>query len=288
MQRLKFINSRGQEIAFDSFPPFIFWKIQGTELPPVTVISSHSSGQNGYTLHDLLLDEREVRLSCHIHGVEGKQKMFELRRELNHICSPAFGLGSLIYTNDYGSWQTPAFCGSNGYGNKIQNIQTLDVTFECPSAFWLSAEPVQAGLAYVEGGLEFPLKTPGAFGMLGYRVNISNDGDADAPLEFHIDGGALNPVITNVTTGEFIKLSKFLQPHDKLYINTDPENMTVSLVSVDPETNEEVLTNAFGYLTDDSALFKLAPGMNEIIFSSDDENKRVSIRIIFRKRYAGV
>ena len=288
MQRLKFINARGIEILFDNSPPNIFWKIQGLELPNVAVVSSQSSGQNGYTLHDLLLDERIIRLSCHVHGVEGAREMYEKRRELNYVCNPLLGLGTLIYTNDYGSWRIQAFCRSNVYSNKRRNIQTLEVSFECPEVFWLSEEPIQLGLAYVDGGLEFPLVTPNFFGTLGYRLNINNDGDAVAPLEFYIDGGALNPVITNTATGEFIKLSRQLKYYDKLYINTDPEKMEVSLVTIDPDTNEPVSTNAYGYLTDDSTLFKLRQGPNEIIFHSDDENKQVRIRIIFSKRYAGV
>lgn len=290
MQKLTFVNSRGIEITFDNYPPYIFWTIQGLEIPPVAVIGSQSSGQNGYTLHDLLLDERTVRLACHVDGVEGAKLMFEKRRELNYICNPVLGLGKLIYTNNYGSWQTPAFCNANTYANKWGKSrgQTLNLSFECPSSFWFSAEPIQVGLAYVEGGLEFPLITPGFFGTLGYRVNINNDGDTNTPLEFYIDGGSLNPIITNKTTGEFIKLSKQLQYYDSLYINTDPENMTVSLITIDPETNEEVKTNAYGYLTDDSTLFMLIPGPNELIFHSDDENKKVRIRIVFSKRYVGV
>jgi hypothetical protein len=104
-----------------------------------------------------------------------------------------------------------------------------------------------------------------------------------------MDGGSFNPVIKNQTTGEFIRLKKQIHYYEKLYINTDPENKQVLLMSIDPETNEPCGMNAYGYLDDDSDLFQLAPGMNAITFNSDDEeNKAVSIRGIYRKRYVGV
>jgi hypothetical protein len=290
LQRLKFINALGHEVLFDNVPPFIFWKISGLGIPSVDVVFTQSGGQNGYTEHDLLLNERTVSLSCHIHGPDGARQMYERRRELNRVCNPCLGLGTLIYTNDFGEWQTAAFCTGDPYGDKWQKSkgQTLDIYFECPSPFWLSAAPYQAGLVYISGGIEFPLITPSEGGNLGYLVNIDNDGDADTPLEIYIDGGSVNPIIKNETTGEFLQISQQMQTTDKLYINTDPDHLAVSLITTDAATGTETTTKAYGYLTDDSALFKLVPGMNVLTFHSDDDNKEIQIRIIYYKRYVGV
>lgn len=285
---MTFINSRGHEAVFGSGAPYVFWKIQGIELPEVTPIATQAGGQSGYTLHDVLLESRTVRLTGHVHGTAGVRDMYALRQRLCTVCNPLLGLGRLVYRNDVGAWQCPAFCVGNPYGTKMGEFQTLEVAFECPSPFWRSADPVQVGLAYVSGGLQFPIRTPGFFGTLGYRAVVDNDGDVVTPLEFHIEGGSINPIVRNVTTGEHIRLSRHLAHYDRLYVNTDPEKQEVSLVTVDPLTNQDVRENAYGYLTDDSALFKLAPGKNELTFTSDDENKRVRIRVLFYKRYAGV
>ena len=288
MQRMRYQNAQGAEIVFDFAAPYIFWKISGIELPPVDPIGTQASGQHGYTLHSILLSSRIVRLTGHVHGVSGIPAMYEARKRLNAVCNPLLGLGTLVYENDAGAWQISAFCAGNPYAEKIKEIQTLDVTFECPSPFWQNTVQDAVLLAYVEGGLEFPLVTPGEFGTLGYQALIDNDSDALTPLEFYIDGGSTNPVITNTTTGEFIKLSKNLLPSDKLYINTDPEHVEVSLITIDPYTNKEKRENAYGYLTFDSVPFQLVPGRNELIFRSDDENKQVRIRIYFHKRFVGV
>ena len=110
----------------------------------------------------------------------------------------------------------------------------------------------------------------------------------ETPLELMMDGGSLNPVVLNKTTGEFIRLAKALQPADRLYINTDPEHLEVSLITMDPLTNREERSNAYGYLSGDSAMLRLAPGLNELVFTSDDENKRVKLTLSFYKRYIGV
>lgn len=176
----------------------------------------------------------------------------------------------------------------NPYGNKLQNVQTLDVSFECPSAFWLSAEPVPFNLGFIDGGLIWPIETPNYWGTVGYLAHVINDGDAPAPFEMYMDGGALNPVITNVTTGEFLKVERQIQTYDKIYINTDPENLTVQLMTIDPETNEPKYENAYGALSKDSVPFWFAVGLNELTFHTDDENREVRIRGTYYKRYAGV
>lgn len=288
MQRLTFINAKGQDITFAEYAPFVFYKIAGLEYPIVEPVSTQASGQHGYTLHDVLLEGRKVTLTAHIHGENGVRQMYEKRRELNRVCNPLLGVGKLVYQNDYGSWSIPAYGKANAYGSKVREFQTLDVEFSCPTVFWRTAEPMQANLAYIDGGLEFPLETPSYFGYNSYYAEVDNDGDAEAHMEIYMDGGAVNPVITNLTTGEFIRLDKFLHSYEKLYICTDPENIEVSLISVDPATNEPVRENAFGYLSDDSTLFRFQPGVNRLMFESEDNNLTVRIRFMFYFNYLGV
>lgn len=287
MQKLKFINARGYEVAFEQKDPFVFWKIDGISLPSVEPVFSQSAGQSGYTLHSIVFDSRVISLTGHVINSPGNvAKMYEERRKLLHIISPSFGLGRLIYENDTGKWQIPAFCREAPYGEKIGAVQTLSISFECPTPFWQDYESSTVSLAYVQGGLQFPIRTPGFFGTLGYRAVVNNTGDVNAPMEIYIDGGSVNPTIKNVSTGEFIKVEQQMTEYDRLYINTDPENLKVEIIRTDGinETKE----NAYGYLSFDSSLFSLQPGNNEIIFTSDDENKRVKVRMYFRLLYSGV
>lgn len=290
MQRLTYINARGQEIEFTNYAPYVFWKIKGLELPPVSVTSTQAVGQHGYTLDDILLESRLIQLTGHIHGrgEGGVELMYELRRKLTEVCNPLLGLGSLIYENNSGAYRIEAFCKSNPPNFKQLNLSTLDIAWECPNPFFKPKKPIVTQLAYIKSGIQFPLKAPNVWGALGYQITINNDGDAPAPLEFMIDGGAINPKIINETTGKFIQIERQLQTYDKMYINTDPENTTVEHITIDYETNEQVRTNAYGYLTPESELFSLALGKNLIRFASDDGNKRVKIGITYSTLYTGV
>jgi hypothetical protein len=193
-----------------------------------------------------------------------------------------------VYENDAGKWKIPAYCQGVQYQDRISSVQTIELTFECPSPFWLSYERQSILLAYVEGGINFPLKTPNNFGLLGYQVLADNQSDALTPLELYIEGGAINPVITNKTTGKFIKVEKYIQTHEMIYINTSEESTSVILHSVDPVTSEPTTENAYGYLSFDSDLFGLVPGVNDIRFESDDDNKSVRIRGYYNYRFGGV
>ena len=288
MQKLTYTNPNGKEVIFDLSAPYIFWKTEGLSIPPVIPIYTQSSSQNGYTLHELLLESRIITITGHVIGENGVETMYRERKKLNAVCNPLAGVGTLTYANDVGEWKITAYCKSIPYLEKIRNTQTLSIEFECPSPYWLSVEQHIFSLAYVDGGIKFPVRTPSSFGTLGYRAIIDNDSDVEIPLEFMIDGGSLNPIIINQTTGEFIKLAKQVFDGEKLYINTDPEYLEVSLITIDPETNEKVKSNAYGYLTHDSTLIKLALGENQLTFQSDDENRKVRITISFYKRYVGV
>lgn len=217
--------------------------------------------------------------------------MYKIRRKLAKLLNPMLSMGKLIYKNDYREYEIGAFLKSHTNLDKYNSVglQTVELVFECPFPFFQDTEQNGVFLNYVEGGLEFPLVTPTEFGLFGYYVEVDNDSDCDLPVEMYVDGGSLNPTIKNETTGEFIKIEKPLASHEKLYINTDPEQIEVSIIRKDVETNKEVRENAYGYLTYDSTLFKLKTGINELTFKSDDEeNKKVRVKIYYRKCYLGV
>jgi len=287
LQLLRFINAHGAEISFDSRAPYVFWRITGLEAPPVNPIYTQSMGQHGYTLNALLMEARTIKATAHIHGSNGVREMYQMRRELNRVCNPLNGVGTLIYQNDAGVYHIDAFCRGNPYENKIQNVQTLNVIFECPQVFLMAPRPDEVALAYVDGGLEFPIETPGFFGTLGYQAILDNDGDIELPLKIYIGGGAINPKVLNETTGQFIQVEKHIQDHEQLFINTDPEAIEVSLLTVD-EQSRPIKVNAYSYLSDDSDFIMLPQGENILSFHTDDNNTHIRVRLSLWKRFTGV
>jgi len=140
LQRLRFINSRDTEILFDMQTPYIFWKIDGLSLPSVTPIQTQAAGQDGYTLQELRLESRSISVVGHVVGKDNSVRgLYELRKKINSVCNPLYGLGRLVYENDFGAWQISAFCSGIPYADKVRHVQTFNIDFECPSPYWLAA-----------------------------------------------------------------------------------------------------------------------------------------------------
>ena len=72
-----------------------------------------------------------------------------------------------------------------------------------------------------------------------------------------------NPIVTNVTTGEFISVRRTIADTETLVINTKHGSKSVTLIDSD-----DVETNALNYVTSTSKFFQLAPGFNTIRFTA--------------------
>jgi hypothetical protein len=169
------------------------------------------------------------------------------------------------------------------YADKTQNFQTLDVMFECPNPFFRLEENLITRLAYSNGTMTWPLITPSFLGLNTYQVTIDNDGDAPSPVEIYLDGGAIEPKITNKATGEFIKVEQFVSADERLYINTTPGRQEVSIIASDGTK-----TNAYSYLSDDSDLFRLSIGLNTITYITTDLSHNARLFFYYNKYFAGV
>lgn len=290
MQRLTYKNPLGKELTFKLEDPYVIWKVDGLGITDMEPISTQSVGQDGYTLHDLLSEPRTIKVTGHVIDSKGSvRQMYAERRRMNSILSPALGMGLITYTNDALTVMIKGYVKSIDYGDKDHFVHTITINFECPYPYFEDTQKYTHSLAYVEGGLQFPLITPNKFGILDYRVVIENTGDISAPIQMTVHGGsttATNPKITNVTTGEFILINKVFASNETIYIDTDPEKSIVEITRDDGDS--KTTENAYGYLSTNSSLFSLVPGENEILFESEDENKNVRITIIQTNYRVGV
>ena len=291
MQSVKYINPIGREVVFNLTPPYIFESIKGVGADEATLFTTQSAGQDGTTYRNLVLTDREITLTFHVKG-KNRQDMYKNRQLL--IATLSQGLnkngrqGRLEYTNDYGTWWIPAVIktGVNA-DRRISNYNHCQIVFYCADPYWRAMEPHIEKMAYIEGNFKFPLDidfdTGVSFGRRGYSNKIYNEGDSPCPVRIEIDGAATEPCITNVTTGEYIKLKKSLYVGDKLIIDTYKNDLKVEIVT------SEGTDNGFGYLDLKSTLFYLQPGENELTFSSTDEAATTAIVIIEAyARFGGV
>ena len=120
---------------------------------------------------------------------------------------------------------------------------------------------------------------PVIFGNIIPNQFANNEGQAEAPVTIKISGACINPVITNVTTGEFIKFKDLVMTQtDELLIDTTFGQKRVELNDV----------NVFNKLDFSSTFFNLIKGENEIDFSDDSGSNTATILFIYRNLFISI
>ena len=292
MQKLKYINPNGREVNIGLSPPYIFEKISGIGAEDADLVTTEPAMLNGTAFHGLYVKDREITLSMHIYG-RTRGEMYGNRQALISTLSSNMSaggqLGRLEYTNDFLTVWIPAIVkrgpqATERAGNYNKSVQ---VVFYCPDPFWRAMTPEINKIAYIGGGLTFPLEIDSVagvvFGAQGFEARMFNSGDSPAPLRITITGPSTEPQVVKVATSEYIKVKRELYEGDVLTINTQPGGRIVKIQRSGGE-----LEDAFGYIDLTSTFFLLSPGANTLRYVTGDASTTAAILLEAYSRYGGV
>lgn len=292
MQKLKIVNCLGESIEFGMHAPFLLSHIEGLGIATIEACQTQAVGMDGSTVHDILLDDRFI-LSRITIVCDSREELYEKRRQVMRILNPKLynsltqkrGELTLYYTNDYKTYRIFAYVESSpDFKERIAHCGVADVTLKCSNPYFLDEKDTKRKLKYFEGGLAFPITFVTKFAEAGYSKIINNVGDVEVPVILEYIGAAENPIITNETTGEYIKVNRTLEEGQKLVINTAEGEETVDIVSADGTK-----TNVFNWIDPLTTFFKLIQGENKITYSADNEvNQDVIVNVIYANKYVGV
>ena len=279
MQSLTITNSNGDSIVLGHRPPFLLSKIDGLGDVDADVQMTRAPFQDGSTHVDTLLQPRfiDMEISILTDDVSG------MRQQLARVLNPKLTL-SLVYENGSVTRQIQAYSEhvpkypSDGRGRRYQ-IALINLV--CPNPYWQDVNPTMLKLQDFVGNFFFPVSFPASFSIRGDQENFINDGHVSTPIKVTFRGEAVNPMITNVSTGEFIRVNRTIPAEHSLVITTDMNYRTVRIV--DPYGVE---MNAMGYIDLASTFFSLDVGENNLSFITDGGNPEVFIE--YRNRYLGV
>ena len=265
--------------------------IEGLGYPGATSQKSQGISQDGSDAEEPLLNNREIKAQITIR-TKNREKLYELRRKIYRIINPktynkaTAKKGELLlhYTNDYKEYRIYARIEDIvDFNSRFMNHDKATISFLCVEPYFLDAEGINIDIKSVKGGLKFPLTLSNHFALVSFYKEIDNKGDVEAPIQIEYTGPALNPRITNETTGEYIQLNMELGEKEKLVINTAEGKETVNLIT--PHDVKDVYNN----IDLNSTFFKLIIGKNLIKYSSDAELSKDSVRIIdYTNKYVGV
>ncbi|WP_017728488.1 phage tail family protein [Halalkalibacterium ligniniphilum] len=284
MERITFINSRGDQISFTN-SVYKLITIEGFGDVVADIQTEKSPSQDGGTFIDAVLEERPISLELKIKGADYNE-VVRNRNRMSSVMNPKLGLGKLKVETDEITKYIDCIADSvpyypSGSRNRGVNWQRALVSLRCPDPYWKSDDITEQPT--FEPLFQFPFEGEFEMGIQRDERIIINEGDAPAPLRIEFYGPAANPIITNVTTGEFIKVNRTLGEGEYMRIDTTDGRKSVEFVAPDGS-----VTNVFGWIDLDSTFFKLVMGENHIVYSADSDIQGAIVNISYRKLYAGV
>lgn len=282
MEKVTFINSKGQSIQLGNDAPFILTKIEGTGAVSTNIHTQKSPYQDGETYISNDLEPRSLPMQIMILA-ETIEEMMNCRRRISNVFNPKLGPGTLVY--EIGNIKreikaiselAPVLPDSGEFKDVMQPGL---INLYAPNPLWLDEfEPSEEIVTWI-GGLRFPLRLPTTFSKKGpKKINIVNNGDVETPVKIKFKGPATNPRIINHTMNEYIQVNRTLLQDDVLVITTEFGNKRV-------EINGE---NVFNWIDLGSKFWQLEVGDNIVEYMSDDEVESAAVQISYRNRYIGV
>lgn len=282
MEKVRFINSKGQSIQLGNDGPYILTKIEGTGVVNANIQTQKSPFQDGESYLGNTLEPRLLSIEVMMLA-DTIEEMINHRRAISRAFNPKLGEGTLIY--EIGgikreikaiSELAPVFPEDKDFKDVMQPGL---IQLSAPNPFWLDDFETSEEIITWIGGMRFPLRLPTTFAKkASKKINIINNGDVETPVKIKFKGPATNPKITNHTTGKYIQVNKTLLQDDVLVITTDLGNKRV-------EINGQ---NVFNWIVLGSKFWQLEVGDNIIEYTSDDEVESAAVQVLYRNRYIGV
>ncbi len=285
-QSVTYINPRGNAAVFSTDPPYLFESIDGTGAGDVQQSTSEPAGLDGAPLDDVDIGPRQVTVKFHVYGATQKA-LFEKRRDILTLLDPYWhkggALGRLEYTNENGTVWIPASVktGPQKFDRVADYFKSEQVVFYCPDSNWRGNAYNRIRLAYLGGGMQFPLRMGAVrFGARGYQDAIYNLGNRPSHVEMEITGPATRPEVIKVRTGQYIRLraDKPLVEGDTMRIDTTPGTVP-GKPSLTITHSNGITEDAIGYLDLSSTLFRLDPGENLLQYVSGDDGQTSTVTV---------
>lgn len=120
-----------------------------------------------------------------------------------------------------------------------------------------------------------------SYRTLKQEVSLYNDGDVETSviIQFVASRGPIsNPKITNVKTGQFMRVVCEMEQGDVLEIDTDDHSQTIELNGV----------NVYQKIDKKSEPFKLAKGDNYLAYDADSNYTNLDVKLYYTPLYLGV
>ena len=276
-------NKNGESIKLGNQAPYFLETINGVGEVTVAIESQKAPKQDGSTYIDNTLENRAISIEGTIITKGSPDAVLSARRLMQRLLNPKLGEVTITYRQGNKvkeimgiAESTPIF--PSGQGSKGLYYQKFLLHLICHEPFWLDTYYESREMSYLMGGIKFKLFFPTLFSYRGFKRRAFNGGDVAAPVEIEFKGPAVNPTVSNLTTGEFITVSRELQEDDVLTINTAFGQKYVRING----------QNAFHYIDLNSVFWQLVPGENALSYTSNNDSIKTRVLVKWKNRYVGL
>lgn len=262
------------------------WLLQpgakGLDMPAYAFLQDESPGIDGYALRDVRAQGKEVILPMAFWMNDNRAAYLARRRAFIKSLNPKRGVGTLTLTQPDGDTRT---IGAY-YASGMEGDESLDaagerwcinaITFGVPSPYWTGAGVSIEWKAGASGTfLPFLPLTVGDSQALG-AVTVDNDGDDVAYPVWTVTGPATTISLINDSSGDNLVLPRTLSSSDTVVIDTRERRQTALLNDT---------TNLWPDLTDDSTLWPLQEGVNNLTLTVAGSGDATRVRMTYQPRY---
>lgn len=284
--KISWIDAYGNEYPLNIDNNFkVLSGMTGRFMPPVSFVEDEVPFQDGTLFRNVKVKSRDIDIPLLIKAdneIGLRQKVRDCLRMFN----PKIGDGRIKATAADGS-QRELFCRYSGglEGKEDRSFKglvwmNLILVFHAFDPYWYdSSSIVQTFKINESPGLFFPiLPLRLASSTVFADVTIDNTGDVETWPEWIITGPCDSVVLSNITTGETTNLEISLEVGETITIDTSPFVKTIT---------KSDGTNLFYTMTDDSSLWALEAGNNNIQIEMDNATSDSSVQITYRNKYLG-
>lgn len=257
--------------------------ITGLNPPKAQINTTSIAGLDGAKFNSAKLETRNIVISLKINGdVENNRHLLYMYFRTKEKCTFYYQNNSLD-VSIYGYIESVE-C------NLFAKGEIMQISIICPFPYFSSIDEMIADISNEIGAFVFPfsidLGDPIAFSI--YEANrvtsVINNSQSETGIiiEIDIDDGVDDIKITNTVTGEYLWLESNFMTGDKVIINTNKGQKSVSLI------RNGSTSNIFGTVMQGSTFFQLAVGENQLVYSvdngSDDEYVHITLRYYYLYR----
>ncbi|NUV65643.1 phage tail family protein [Streptomyces sp. CAI-121] len=256
--------------------------IKGLDMPDYAMATDEAPGIDGYEVRQVRAQGKTISIPIAFWANDSRAAYLARRRTFIRSLNPKRGQGTLTVTQPDGDARSIGV----RYQDGMEGDESLDtagrrwcigvITFVAPSPYWTGGEVTTEWKNGVSGDF-FPVLplVVGDSQVLG-AVTVDNDGDDDAFPVWTIKGPATSVTLTNTTTGQTLVLTRTITGVDTIVIDTRERRQTALLNGV---------TNLWPNLSNASALWPLATGINQLTLTVAGSTTDTSVRMTYQPRY---